>query len=50
MCEDCEEVDYYSFSTKKGQLQVSELLRTGWDVITDYKFEIECDGMSEVNE
>ena len=50
VCEDCEDVDYYSFSTKKHQLQVSELLRAGWDVITDYKFEVECDGMTEVNE
>ena len=50
VCEDCENVDYYSFSTKKQHLQVSELLRAGWEVITDNKFEVECDGLSEVSE
>ena len=50
VCEDCADVDYYSFGTKKQELQISELLRYGYSVITDYKFEWECDGLVEVNE
>ena len=50
VCEDCPDVDYYSFGTKKQELQISELLRYGYKIITDYKFEWECDGLVEVSE
>lgn len=49
-CEDCPDVDYYSFGTKKKELQISELLRGGYSIITDYRMEWECDGLCEVEE
>ena len=49
-CEDVPEVDYYSFATKKQELQLSELLRAGHEIICDHRVEWECDGMVEVEE
>ena len=44
------EVDYYSFASKKQELQISELLRAGHEIICDHRVEWECDGMCEVEE
>ena len=50
VAEDQPGVDYFSFGTKKRELQISELLRHGYEVITEHKIQYECDGMVEVNE
>uniref|UniRef100_A0A7S3I180 Uncharacterized protein n=1 Tax=Favella ehrenbergii TaxID=182087 RepID=A0A7S3I180_9SPIT len=50
VAEDSESVSYFSFGTKKRELQISELLRKGFEVITEHKIQYECDGMIETNE
>jgi hypothetical protein len=41
-------VDYYSFGAKKKELQMCELLRPGYTVITNHEILHECDGMNKV--
>ena len=48
--EDDPSVRYYSFGTKKRELNLSELLRPGYEIITEHKIQYECDGMVEVGE
>lgn len=48
--EDHPSVSYYSFGAKKRELQISELLRQGFEIITNHKIQYECDGLIEVNE
>ena len=50
VAEDSDRVKYFSFGSKKRELQISELLRHGYEVITEHKIQYECDGMVEVNE
>ena len=50
VCEDCPDVDYYSFGAKKQELAMNETLRAGYEIITDYRVEWECDGLVEVSE
>ena len=50
VAEDSKKVQYYSFGSKKRELQISELLRHGYEVITEHKIQYECDGMVEINE
>lgn len=50
VAEDSERVQYFSFGSKKRELQISELLRHGYEVITEHKIQYECDGMVEVKE
>ena len=50
ICEDSPDVNYYSFGSKKRELQISELLRPGYELITEHKIQYECDGMVEVGE
>lgn len=45
---DCENVDYFSFGAKKKELQMSELLRPGFQIITNHEILQECDGMNRV--
>lgn len=37
VCEDSADVNYYSFGSKKRELQISELLRPGYEIITEHK-------------
>ena len=37
VAEDDPEIRYYSFGTKKQELQMSELLRPGYEIITEHK-------------
>jgi len=37
VAEDQPDVNYFSFGTKKRELQISELLRHGYEVITEHK-------------
>ena len=50
VAEDDPEIRYYSFGTKKQELQMSELLRPGYEIITEHKIQYQCDGMVEINE
>lgn len=47
---DAQEVDYYSFGAKKKELQMSELLRPGYEIITNHEIMHECDGMNRVSD
>ena len=48
--EDSPRVEYFSFGSKKRELQLNELLRLGYEIITNHKIQYECDGMVEVKE
>ena len=48
VAEDCADVRYFSFGTKKRELQISELLRPGYELITQHRIQYECDGLIEV--
>lgn len=37
VAEDSPSVHYYSFGSKKRELQISELLQHGYEIITDHK-------------
>jgi len=37
VAEDDPDIRYYSFGTKKQELQMSELLRPGYEIITEHK-------------
>ena len=50
VAEDSSRVKYFSFGTKKREMQLSDLLRKGYEIITEHKIQYECDGMIEVNE
>ena len=50
MVEDVPSVRYFSFGSKKRELLISELLRQGYEIITEHKVQYECDGMVEVGE
>lgn len=42
---DAESVGYYSFGAKKKELEICDVLRPGYGIITDHYLETECDGM-----
>ena len=48
--EDSPRVEYFSFGTKKRELQLNELLKNGYEIITEHKIQYECDGMVEIKE
>ena len=48
--EDSPRVEYFSFGSKKRELQLNELLRLGYEIITNHKIQYECDGMVETKE
>ena len=50
VAEDAEGVEYFSFGSKKRELQISELLRPAFAMITEHKVGYENDGMVEVKE
>ena len=37
VADDDPDIRYYSFGTKKQELQMSELLRPGYEIITEHK-------------
>jgi len=47
---DSKEVDYYSFGAKKKELDMSELLKPGFEIITNHEMLHECDGMNRVSD
>jgi len=47
---DSPDVDYYSFGAKKKELQMTELLRPGYQIITNHDILHECDGMNRVED
>ena len=47
---DSTDVDYYSFGAKKKELDMSELLKPGFEIITNHEMLHECDGMNRVSE
>ena len=48
--EDDPDVSHYSYGTRKRELQLSELLRPGYQIITEHKIQYECDGLVEAQE
>jgi hypothetical protein len=46
---DADSVGYYSFGSKKKELEISEVLRPAYKIITDFAIETECDGMVDVH-
>lgn len=44
VCEDQDDVMYFSFGAKRKQPQICELLRPNFPIITEHQIEIECDG------
>ena len=50
VAEDSPSVEYFSFGTKKRELQLNELLKNGYQIITEHKIQYECDGMVEIKE
>ena len=50
VAEDVPSVEYFSFGSKKRELQLNELLKHGYEIITNHKIQYECDGMVEVQE
>ena len=47
---DCDDVDYYSFSAKKTQSGMCDLLKPGWEMITNNEIRWECDGINRVDD
>lgn len=47
---DSDIVDYYSFGAKKKELQMTELLKPGYQIITNHEILKECDGMNAVED
>ena len=50
VAEDHPDVDYFSFGSKKRELLMNDLLRRGYEIISQHKIQYESDGMIEVNE
>ena len=50
MATDAEGVKYYSFGSKRHEKGINELLRPGYEIITEDNIRYECDGMIETNE
>ena len=47
---DSDDVDYYSFSAKKTQMGMCDLLKPGWEMITNFEIRWECDGINRVDD
>ena len=45
VCEDKEDVMYFSFGAKRKQPQICELLRPNFPIITEHQIEVETDGL-----
>lgn len=45
VCEDNQDVDYYSIGAKKGEMIMSKILRDGHKIIVDDTFGRQCDGI-----
>lgn len=50
VAQDCSDVDYYSFGAKKKELSMTELLKPGYQIITNHEMLKECDGMNVVGD
>ena len=46
---DADSVGYYSFGAQKSELQISQVLRPAYKIITDFAIETQCDGMVDVH-
>ena len=47
---DCPGVGYYSFGARQKEMQMSEVLRTGFEIITDHHTPTDCDGLMKTSD